>query len=238
MTTPRVLPWKLQQLAALSGLGFAATALAGRLAAPVPVLPEVESGGLVRSYYLDYRTALQIRGVLWGVGCVLAVAFLAALATQLRRAPGLRWLSAAALVAGAAALTLWLSAGAALGALVEFRQDEVLGATGGDSGGAVALFELYSALDRLAGFPAAGLLGATSLAVLVGGAETMAGRAWPRWFGLAGLAAGVLLLAAAVGVPRLGGVAQAALLVWVAAASLLLSGTRAGRGRPSGRTAA
>lgn len=240
MTDSRLTPWKLQRLAARCGLGFVAAAVAGRLIVPVPVLPEVEGGGLVRSYYLDYRTPLLVRGVLWGVGCLFAVAFLAALGRQLRRAPGMRWLAAAALVAGAAALALWVAAGAALGALVEFRQDELVGATGGDAGGAVALYELHAALDRMAGFPAAAMLGATSLVVLVGGAESLGGQVLPRWFGQAGLSAAVLVLAPAAGLHQLGGIAQAALLAWVAAASLLLAGPRTGTGsgRDSGRTTA
>jgi hypothetical protein len=202
--------------AALSGLVFVALQLAARFVVPKPVLPEVQAGGLVRSYYLEHRNLLGVRGVLTGLAVVCGLAFLGALFHILRRDSELPWLAPVALLGGAASLGCTLAATGALAALVEFRQAEVLGPAQTGAGGALALFRLYDAFDRFAGYPLLALVVATSAAVL-------ASRQLPRWFGWAGLGlAAVVLLDLITPIP-LRDVTFYAFLAWVAAASLLFT---------------
>ncbi|HKE99342.1 MAG TPA: DUF4386 family protein [Actinomycetes bacterium] len=206
----------LERGAAGSGLVFVVLQLAARLVVPRPVLPEVQPGGLVRSYYLDHRSLLGVRGVLTGLAVVCGLVFLGALFHVLRRDSELPWLAPVALAGGVGALACSLVATSALAALVEFRQAEVLAPTQSSAGGALALFRLYDAFDRFAGYPLLALVAATSVGVL-------ASRQLPRWFGWAGVAlAAVVLLDLTTPLP-LREVAFYAFLAWVAVASLLFA---------------
>src|SRR4051794_282828 len=177
----------LERLTAASGLVFAVLLLAARLLVGEPVLPELQAGGLVRSYYLANEGRLAAQGVLVGLSGVFGLAFLASLTRVLWRQSRMPWLGAVVLAAGTAAVALGVASAASLSALVAFRQAEVLGATGGNAGGALALFQLYQALGRLTAWPLVALVAAVST-----GARSSRLPVWLAWSGWVVTAALVL----------------------------------------------
>jgi hypothetical protein len=212
-------PLKLERLAAASGLVFALLLLAARLLVGEPVLPELQAGGLVRSYYLTNGGRLAAQGVLAGLASVFGLAFLASLTRVLWRQSRMPWLGPVVLAAGTAATALELASAASLSALVEFRQAEVLGATGGNAGGALALFQLYQALGRFTAWPLLALVAA----VTIGGRST----GLPAWLtGLGGVVALAMLLEGIGPDTSLGPITLYGFLAWVAATSLLLTRRR------------
>jgi hypothetical protein len=207
----------LERLAAVSGLVLIALLVAARVIVPEPVLPESQAGGLVRSYYLDYRSLLGVRSGLVGLASLAAVMLIGALVGLLRRDGRRPWLVGVVLAGGSATVALWLAAPAALAALVELRQTEVVGATQGNAGGALALFQFYSALTSFTAWPLLAFVGAVSAWVL-------ASEELPRWFGWVGLGFGGLLLLGLL-VPPLpvGDVTEYCLWLWLTGLSVLLT---------------
>jgi hypothetical protein len=207
----------LERLAGVSGLVLVALLVAARVIVPEPVLPESQAGGLVRSYYLDYRSLLGVRSVLVGLASLAAVVLIGALAGLLRRDGRRPWLAGVVLAGGSATVALWLAAAAALAGLVELRQNEVLGATQGNAGGALALFQFYAALTSFTAWPLLAFVAAVS-------AWALASEALPRWFGWAGLGFGGLLLLGLVVPPLpLGDLSGYCLWLWLAGLSVLLT---------------
>jgi hypothetical protein len=217
-----------ERMAAMGGLAFVAVQLAARLLVPTPVLPEVQPGGLVRSYYLKHQELLDVQGVLIGLAVVLGLAFLGALVSFVRRASAEAWLAPVILAAGTLAAGLELASAGALGALVDFRQAEVLGATPENAGGALALFQLYSELRSFAGWPTLALVAAGSFAARSTGA-------WPGWFTWGGLAFAALgLLDRLVPAISLGDLVLYGFLAWVTLASGYLTRDPGRRASPDG----
>jgi hypothetical protein len=213
----------LERLAAASGLVLVALLVTARVIVPTPVLPEIQAGGLVRSYYLENQSLLEVRGGLAGLAGLAALVLVGALVGLLRRGEGMGqgrgkgWLVVTAGCAGAATVALWLAATATLAALVELRQAEVLGATQGNPAGALALFQLYRALGVVMAWPLAGFVAAVSAGLLWSGLL-------PRWFGWAGLGVAALVLVGLLVPPLpLGQLTEGCLWLWLAALSVLLT---------------
>jgi hypothetical protein len=205
-----------ERAAAASGLVFSVLLIVARLIVPAPVYPEIQAGGLVRSYYLQNEGRLHAQGVLLGLACLVALVFLGVVFRTLRRESEVPWLAPVVVASGVTLIALTLAASATLWALVEFRQAEVIGATGGSAGGALALYFLYRGLGEFATYAQVTLIVATSAAALPS-------RAFPAWFGWSGLGLGAVTLIEAV-VPwvDLGEVTDYGFLAWLAAISVLL----------------
>lgn len=233
---PQAMPHRsLERLAAASGLVLVGLLVTARVIVPAPVLPEIQAGGLVRSYYLEHQSLLEVRGGLAGLAALAALVLVGAMVGLLRRGEGMGqgqsngWLVVTAGCAGAATVALWLVTSATLAALVELRQAEVLGATQGNPAGALALFQLYRALGAFMAWPLAGFLAAVSAGLLWSGLL-------PRWFGWAGLGvAGLVLLGLLVPPLRLGQLSEWCLWLWLACLSALLT-IGAQRAEPSAVT--
>jgi hypothetical protein len=205
-----------ERVSAASGLVFVALLIAARVIVPAPVYPEIQAGGLVRSYYLQNEGRLHAQGVLLGLACLVALVFLGVVHRTLRRESELPWLAPVVLASGATLIGLTLASSAALWALVDFRQAEVIGATNGNAGGALALYYLYRNLGEFATYVQVALLVAASAAAL----HTSIFPAWLGWSGL-GLAA-VMLVELVVRSIDLGDLPDYGFLAWLAALSVLL----------------
>lgn len=179
------------RVAAVAGMLFAVAYVVGDYIAPELVYPEEQVGGVVATFYANFKGRLLAQAALFGVASLLFLVFLGGLRAFLARAEGGETrLASAALAAGAVAIGLVLLRAATLIALIALREDEVSVKAEGSVWAARALFHLEGALGNMALFPLAALLVAAAVALL-------RARVLPRWLALAGgvLALVVVLLA-------------------------------------------
>jgi hypothetical protein len=169
----------LLRLGGGAGLVFAALYLAHVvLQSPGPADGSVAT---VASYFTEHRIELLLSEVLNGIGLIIFVLFVAALAGTLRHA-GEQIGAAAVLASGTVFVALGLVSTAAETALIRV-------ADAGERAAVLTLFELQAKVPVV--FAVTALTGATALAIL----RT---RLLPRWLGIAGLGAMVLFLIGAV----------------------------------------
>ena len=162
-----------------AGLVFAALYLAHVvLQSPGPVDGSVAT---VAAYFAEHRFELLLSEVLNGIGLLVFVIFLAALAGTLRHA-GEQVVAAGVLASGAVFVALGLVSTAAETALVRVADT-------GDPAAVLTLFELQATVPVV--FAVTALTGTIALAVL----RT---RLLPRWLGFAGLGVTAVFLIGAV----------------------------------------
>ena len=162
-----------------AGLVFAALYLAHVvLQSPGPADGSVAT---VAAYFTRHRIELLLSEVLNGIGLIIFVLFLAALAAAFRHA-GEQIGSAAVLASGAIFVALGLVSTAAETALIRV-------ADSGERAAVLMLFELQAKVPVVLAVTA--LTGAIALA-------TLRSRLLPRWLGVAGLGASALFLIGAV----------------------------------------
>lgn len=172
--------WNWDRIAAGTGIGTVVSFIVGFfLVGDAPKLDDPARE--ITTYYTGERGSLVTATILFGLGAVLLIWFVSALATQLREAGQAR-LGATAfggglLVAGVLFLILVATAGAMLTAQ-----------EGGDEGAVQALNQLTWAAEVIITWPVAVLVGATAAAAF----RSLVFPLWHAWAG--GIAALLFLL--------------------------------------------
>ena len=171
-----------ERWAPASGILFAIVLVVSFFVAGEP--PGMDEGAAaIGQYYTEDRSSILTSTYLTGIGLVLFLWFLGALATALREVGQAR-LAATAFAGGLVAAALYMSGTVANATLAH----SVAG--GGDEGVIQAMFNAQWLGVTLTGFPAAVLAAATGLGAWRSGL-------FPQWFSLASLVGAVYFVASA-----------------------------------------
>jgi hypothetical protein len=177
-----------QRWPAATGLIAAALLLAALVAAPEPVWPEEQAGGMTATFYATYETRLRLQALLLALAVLVFLWFVGTLRAFLARVePGGAPLASVAAAGGVVTAMLGLLDAAVLTALIDLRGAELTDKAQGSAWAARSLFYLEGALSSALFLPVLVLVVATSLAVLRTGVL-------PRWLGIGGMVLAILLL--------------------------------------------
>jgi hypothetical protein len=210
-----------QRWPAATGLIAAALLLAALVAAPEPVWPEEQAGGLTATFYATYEPRLRLQALLLALAMLVFLWFVGTLRAFLARVErGGAPLASVAAAAGVVTAVLGLLDAAVLTALLDLRGAELTAKAQGSAWAARSLFYVEGALSSALFLPVLVLVVATSLAVLRTGVL-------PRWLGLAGVVLGALVLLVlvleALDAFELGGrITGLLVLLWVGALSTMM----------------
>lgn len=172
--------WNWDRIAAGAGVGMVVLFVVGYLI--VGDGPKVDDpAGEILSYYGDERGKIATGAIIFGLGGVLLLWFVSALATALRAAGEPR--AAATALAGGVTMVGVLFMILTVDAGIMLAAQE-----GADEGAVLALHKIFWAAEVVIAWPAAVLVGATAAAAL----RT---RIFPQWYaGASGMAALAFLL--------------------------------------------
>lgn len=171
--------WNWDRIAAGAGVGTVVLFIVGFVVGGD--FPKVDdSAGEVAAHYADERGGVLTAVILFGLGAVLLIWFVSALATALRGAGQAR-LAATAFGGGLLlAGTLFLNVVMIAGVTLTVQE-------GGDEGTVQGLNQVIWAVEVVISWPVAVLVGATA-------AATLHSRIFPSWHGWAGGIAALLFL--------------------------------------------